>query len=62
MKSDPSLASTAPPSLPTKQATLLVSDQLTRSEIESLRQKKKQISAYAQKALRERFEQLGMLA
>lgn len=36
---------------PTKPTTLLVSVQLTRSEVDALRQKKKLISAYAQKAL-----------
>ena len=36
---------------PTKPTTLLVSVQLTRSEVDALKQKKKLISAYAQKAL-----------
>ncbi len=38
-------------SLPMKQITSLVSDRLTKSEIESLRRGKKQISDYAQKEL-----------
>jgi hypothetical protein len=51
MKSQKFSASPQVPSQPTKQATLLVSDRLTRSEIDSLRQGKKQISDYAQKVL-----------
>ncbi len=61
MKSEPSSASTLAPSPPTKPASLLVSDLLTRSEIDELRLKKKQILDYAQKALREKFEKMGLL-
>jgi hypothetical protein len=39
-----------------KQITSLVSDRLTKSEIASLRQGKKQISDYAQKELRDRIK------
>jgi len=42
--------------LPMKQAVSLVSDRLTKSEIKSLRQGKKQISDYAQKELREKIK------
>jgi hypothetical protein len=62
MKSDQSSASPRQPSPPTKQDTLLVSAMLTRAEIDALRQKKKQISDYAQKALTEQFKRLGMIA
>ena len=41
---------------PTKQITLSVSDRLTKSEIESPRQRKKQISDYAQKELKEKIK------
>jgi hypothetical protein len=41
-------------SLQTKPATLWVSDQLTRSEIDSLRQGKKSISDYVQKVYPDR--------
>lgn len=61
MKTDQSLAATPPPAPPTTQDTLLVSDMLTRDEIDALRQKKKQISDYAQKALTEQFKRLGMI-
>jgi hypothetical protein len=54
MKSNKSSVSTPPPSPPTKPTTSLVFARLTRSEIDSLRQGKKQISAYAQKALQDR--------
>ena len=39
---------------PTKPDTLLVSDQLTRSEIDLLRQNKKSISDYVQKVYPDR--------
>ncbi len=39
-----------------KQITLLVSDRLTKSEIVSPRQRKKQISDYAQKELKEKIK------
>lgn len=42
------------PSPPTKPATLWASDQLTKSEIASLRQGKKMIADYVQKAFPDR--------
>lgn len=60
MTSKKSSESTLPPSPPTKRATSLVYDLLTRSEIDELRQTKKQISAYALKAWKEKFEELGI--
>ncbi|GGY76300.1 hypothetical protein [Marinobacter zhanjiangensis] len=57
MKSDKSSESTQPLSPQMKQATLLASEQLTRSEIDLLRQKKKRISASYQKVVEERIKQ-----
>lgn len=51
MKSDKSLESTPARSLQTKQAISLASEQLTKSEIDALRLKKKQISASYQKVI-----------
>ncbi len=51
MKSKPSSEFTPAPLQPTKQATLSALKPLTRSEIDALRQKKKQISDYYQKVL-----------
>ena len=52
MKSKKSSASSPLLSPPTKPTTSLASARLTRSEIDSLRQGKKQIADYAQKALK----------
>ena len=49
-----SLASRPAPSQPTKQATLWTSDPLTPSEIDSLRQGKKSIADFVQKAFPDR--------
>lgn len=49
MNSSKSLASQSMPSQPTRPATLSDSARLTTSEIDSLRQNKKLISAYVQK-------------
>ena len=51
MKSKKSLELSQAPLLPTRQTISSVSSRLTRSEIDSLRQGKKQISDYAQKVL-----------
>lgn len=51
MKSKKSSESSPTPLPPTKQTTSLVSSRLTKSEIDSLRRGKKQISDYAQKEL-----------
>jgi hypothetical protein len=56
MKSNKSLGSSPLPSPPTKPTTSLASARLTRSEIDSLRQGKKQIADYAQKALKDRVD------
>ncbi|WP_156887849.1 hypothetical protein [Marinospirillum minutulum] len=55
MKSNKPLAYTQEPSQPTKPATLSALEPLTRSEIDALRQKKREISAYYQKVLDEHF-------
>lgn len=57
MKSDKSSESKQSRSLQMKQATLSASEQLTRSEIDLLRQKKKRISAFYQKAIDERVKE-----
>lgn len=57
MKSEKSSASNQQPSPPMKQDTSLVSEQLTKSEIDSLRQKKKSISDFVLKALHSETEQ-----
>lgn len=49
MKSQTSLASKSAHSQPTKRSTSWTSEPLTKSEIESLRQGKRYISAYVQK-------------
>jgi len=54
MKSKKSSASIPLPSPQMKPATSLASARLTRSEIDSLRQGKKQIADYAQKALKDK--------
>ncbi len=54
MKSEKSSELSRLLSPPMKQITLPVSDRLTKSEIELLRQRKKQISDYAQKELKEK--------
>jgi hypothetical protein len=59
MNSQQSSASNHTPSQPTKPTTLWVSSQLTRSEIDSLRQSKKSIADYVQKALPERLAKLS---
>ena len=55
MNSSKSSGSTQSRSQPTRPTTLLVSSQLTRSEIDALRQSKKLIADYVQKALPERL-------
>lgn len=52
-----SSASSPTRSQPMKPSTSLVSDQLTPSEIDSLRQSKKLIAAYVQRELPERLKQ-----
>ena len=54
MNSQKSSGSTPMPLPPTKPDTLLGSDQLTRSEIDLLRQNKKSISDYVQKVYPDR--------
>jgi|GEM_PF-4082769 len=54
MTSSKSSASSQMPSQPTKPATSWVSDQLTKSEIDSLRQGKKSIADYVQKVYPDR--------
>lgn len=49
-------ASSPKHSPPTKRSTLLASNQLTKSEIDSLQQSKKSIAAYVQKELRDRLK------
>ncbi len=61
MKSKTSLASEQRHLPQTKPTTLLVSDRLTRSEIDLLRQKKKQLNDYGLKAFREKMRENGML-
>ncbi len=60
MNSPTSSASSQPLSPPTKLNTLRVSDQLTPSEIDSLRQSKKSIADFVQKELPERLKQRHM--
>ena len=50
MTSSTSAESNLTRSVPTKPVTLWVSDRLTKSEIDSLRQSKKSITDYVQKA------------
>ncbi len=58
MKNSPvSSASSQMPSQPTRPNTLLVSNLLTPSEIDLLRQSKKAIADYVQKELSERLKQ-----
>ncbi len=57
MNSPISSASSPKRSQPMKPITSLVSDQLTPSEIDALRQSKKSIAAYVQKELSERLKQ-----
>jgi hypothetical protein len=49
MDNDPPSESTPVPSPPTKPAISVVSERLSSSEIEQLRQQKRSISAYVQK-------------
>lgn len=59
MKSKTSLESKWKPLQQTKPATLSVSSQLTRSEIDFLRQKKKQLNDYGLKAFKDKIEEMG---
>lgn len=52
MQSPMNSESSQKPLLPPKPDTLPVSEMLTRSEIESLRQDKKDLNAYAQKVFK----------
>lgn len=58
MKSENNLESTSQHSLQTKPANLSALEPLTRSEIDALRQKKKDISAYYQKAMSSKLRYL----
>ena len=61
MNASKSSASNHTLSPPTRPTTLWVSSQLTRFEIDSLRQSKKLIADYVQKALPERLAKLSNL-
>ena len=60
MNSPKSSASSPTRSLPMKPSTSLVSDQLTPSEIDALRQSKKSIADFVQKELPESLKQRHM--
>lgn len=60
MKSTKYSESEQKPLRQTKPTTLSASDRLTRSEIDSLRQKKKQLNDYGLKAFRDRMQAKGL--